>query len=126
MKINEKELEAVFKLPASKRYSYFIKKICDWEEVWTLYDDGFATISDDNGNILIPFWPNKRFAESCAKEEWSTYRAEMIGLDDFIEKWLPGMKNDAYKPAIIWNTYDSAVTSIDELLKDIKEELDNY
>ena len=126
MNINEKELNSVLKLPSSKRYEYFIKKICDWEEVWTLYNEGFATISDDEGNILVPFWPAKRYAEFFANEEWAGYKPEMIVLDDFIDKWLPGMLKDGYKPAIFWNSHNSAVTKIENLLRDIEEELENY
>lgn len=35
--MNNKEFEAVFKLPANKRYEYFIKKIAGYEEVLGLY-----------------------------------------------------------------------------------------
>ncbi|MFD2328955.1 DUF2750 domain-containing protein [Cohnella sp. GCM10020058] len=73
--INPKEFEAIIKLSANIRYEYFIKKVTDSEEVWGLYDDGWAMSSDDNGRLLIPFWPKKEFAEYCAYEDWSNYKA---------------------------------------------------
>ncbi|MCZ1269023.1 DUF2750 domain-containing protein, partial [Paenibacillus tundrae] len=45
--MTSKEFEAVIKLPANIRYEYFIKKVTDSEEIWGLYDDGWAMSSDD-------------------------------------------------------------------------------
>lgn len=124
--MNEKEFEAVIKLPASKRYEYFIKKIVDSEELWGLYNEGWAVTRDDEGNLLIPFWPKKEFAEYCAVGEQSVYVAENIDLYEFMEQWLQGMQEDGYKPSIFWNNIDSAVVAIDTLLTDLNTELENY
>jgi Protein of unknown function (DUF2750) len=124
--MNEKEFYSVIKLPATKRYEYFIKKVVDWEEVWGLYQDGWAMTKDDNGNLLIPFWPRKEFAQYCAIGEWEGYTPELIELDKFLNEWLPGIKKDGYKPSIFWNNYDSAVMEVEVLLQDLKRELDNY
>ena len=62
MLLNNKEIEVVSKLPALKRYEYFIKKVADFEEVWGLFDVGWAISEDDNGNSLMPFWSKKEFA----------------------------------------------------------------
>ena len=35
MKVSKQELEAVTALSPEKRYNYFVKRICDWEQVWT-------------------------------------------------------------------------------------------
>lgn len=53
--MNNKEFEAVIKIPGPKRYEYFIKKVVDYEELWGLYDDGWAITEDDQGNKMIPF-----------------------------------------------------------------------
>jgi hypothetical protein len=125
-KVNKKELEFVVKLPATKRYEYFIKKVADFKEVWGLYNDGWATTEDDNENILIPFWPNKEFSQFCAIGEWKNYVPEKIDLYEFIDEWLPGIKQDKYKPAIFCNNNDSAVIEVDILLRDLNNELENY
>lgn len=98
--MNHKEFEAVIKLPANIRYEYFIKKVVDFEEVWGLYEEGWAMTSDDDGSMMIPFWPKREFAEYCAFEEWSNYKAQSISLDEFINEWLPGIEEDQYKPSI--------------------------
>lgn len=124
--MDNKELEAVIKLSAQKRYEYFIKKIVDFEELWGLYDDGWAMTSDDNKNMMIPFWPKKEYADFCAIGEWRGYTSESIDLYEFINKWLPDMKVDNIKPSIFFNNENSAVIEVEKLIGDIEEELENY
>ncbi|NEU59965.1 DUF2750 domain-containing protein [Paenibacillus sp. ALJ109b] len=40
---------------------------------------------------------SKEFAEYCAHEEWSNYKAHCISLDEFISDWLPNMVEDQHK-----------------------------
>ena len=124
--MNNKEFEAVIKLPASKRYEYFIKKAVDFEELWGLYDDGWAMTADDKGNKMIPFWPKKEFADFCAIDEWKVYVPESIDLYEFIDNWLPDMKADKIKPSIFWNNEDSVVLEAEKLINDLECELENY
>lgn len=125
--MNSKEFENVLRLPASKRYEYFIKKVSDSEEVWGLYGNGWATAQDNDGSIVIPFWPKKEFAQFCAKGSWEEYLPKSIGLEDFLDKWLPGMLKDNYKPAIFYTDNDQGiVVETDRLKNDIEEELENY
>ena len=92
--MNQKELDSLIKQPSNIRYEYFIKKVADYEEVWGLYDNGWATAQDDFGNMLIPFFPRKEFAEYCAVNEWNNFKAVPIDLNEFIENWLVGMRKD--------------------------------
>lgn len=124
--MNQKEFDAVVKLPAEKRYEYFIKKVVDSEEVWGLFNNGWATTQDDNGNILIPFWPKMEFAKYCAKDEWEDYAPEKIDLDEYIDEWLTGMEGDGNNPSIFWNNIDSVMVEVDTLLKDLNTEFENY
>jgi hypothetical protein len=84
--MNQKEFESVIKQPPNIRYEYFIKKVADYEKVWGLYDDGWATAQDDDGNMLIPFFPKKEFAEYCAVNKWNKFKAEPIDVYEFIDK----------------------------------------
>lgn len=124
--MNEKEFNAVIKLPANVRYEYFIKKVVDYETVWGLYDDGWAVQEDDNGNKLLPFWPKKAFAEYCSVGEWANYSTESIELYDFIQEFLPLLLKEGYKPSIFHNNIDSAVLEIQTLITDLKAELEKY
>ncbi|PYF07879.1 DUF2750 domain-containing protein [Ureibacillus chungkukjangi] len=124
--MNPKEFESVIKQSPKIRYEYFIKKVVDFEEVWGLYNEGWATSKDDDGNMLIPFFPKKEFADYCAINEWDVYKATSIDLDEFIEEWLEDMNNDGIKPSIFPTHQDSALVEISILSKDLKNELENY
>lgn len=124
--MNQEEFEAVVKLPANKRYEYFIKKVADYEIVWGLYEDGWAISVDDEGNKLLPFWPNKEFAEHCAINEWASYSSEEIDLYEFINEFLPRLEEDGLKPSIFFNRDDSAVLEVETLIEDLNSELEKY
>jgi hypothetical protein len=124
--MNQKEFASVIKQPPSVRYSYFIKKVADYEEVWSLYDHGWATARDDEGNMLIPFFPKKEYAEYCAVSEWKNFKAEPIDLYEFIDKWLVGMREDRVRPSIFPTNEDAVLVEIDVLLRDLNNELENY
>lgn len=124
--MNTKEFDAVIKLPAQKRYEYFIKKVADYEELWGLYDNGWAITEDDQGNKMIPFWPKKEYADFCAKDEWKGYDSESIDLYEFINDWLPNMKLEKIKPSIFLNDKGSIVLEIENLINDLEYELENY
>ncbi|MNE87494.1 hypothetical protein D3C80_1846990 [compost metagenome] len=81
------------------------------------------------GILLIPFWPRKEFAEYCAYDEWSNYKATCISIDEFISDWdwLPNMvEKQKIRPSIFWNRDDSAVLDIQVLLNDLEQELEKY
>ncbi|WP_270182333.1 DUF2750 domain-containing protein [Alkalihalobacillus sp. CinArs1] len=124
--MNEKEFLSVNKQSTNVRYEYFIKKVVDLEEVWGLYSDGWATSQDEEKKILLPLFPNREIAESCARKEWAGYSARSIPLGEFIDKWLTGMENDEIRPSIFPNEKDTAVVRIEVLRKDLERELENY
>lgn len=47
MDVSKQEIEAVIKLSPEKRYTYFIKRICDWELIWTLYEDDSIILNEE-------------------------------------------------------------------------------
>ncbi|KAE8560132.1 hypothetical protein BJH92_10750 [Paenibacillus polymyxa] len=91
-----------------------------------MYDDGWVMTSDNNGDLLVPFWPKREFAEYCAYEEWSSCTAEIIPLNTFISELLPKIKEAQYKPSIFWNRENAAALEINALLKDLEQELKQY
>lgn len=125
--MNYKEIEIVSKLPASKRYEYFIKKIVDFGEVWGLYDEnGWVMSEDEDGNFLIPFWPKKEFAELYAIDEWKNCKPEPIELGEFMQEFLPLMKEDGFKPSIFFNNENAIVVDIDTFITHLETELEKY
>ena len=94
------EFENILKLGPNERYEYFIKKVADWQEVWGLWDEGWALYGDEQKKEWLPFWPHSRYAEVCATDDWEKYKPKMITLDDWLNKWLPGIEKDRAQIAI--------------------------
>jgi hypothetical protein len=127
MKINAKQIESVIALAGSERYKHFVKVVADWEEVWGLYQDGWALASTDDGQTVFPLWPAKEYAQLCADKEWSGYEPESFSLEDFMGELLPNLKDDGVLPGIFYTPSDKGVTpTVDQLLADLNEELENY
>lgn len=127
MKISDKQIEAVMALDSEGRYRHFIKRVADIEEVWGLYDDGWAISEADDGKSIFPFWPAKEYASKCAINEWSGYHAKSIPLDEFMSDLLPQIQSDDILLGIFPNENgDNSVVKIEDLISDINMELDNY
>lgn len=125
--MKREKINNVLSLSVEERYSFFVRKVADFEEVWGLYDDGWAMLSDSSGRKIIPFWPEKDFAQLCATEQWETYGARAIPLKDFIDKWLPGMKKDDILVGIFYTPSGKGIPVEPERLRaDIEEELEQY
>ncbi len=92
--MHSKEFDALLQLPAPDRYALFIRRVADWEEVWSLRsDDGWCLVSDDDGIEAFPVWPHQQFADACVNSIDKETSAK-ISLQDWLEKWLPGMMGD--------------------------------
>lgn len=79
------------------KYSYFISKVSDFEEVWGLYNESWAVLGNNEKEDILPFWPEREFAIIAADELWKDYSPKSIDLSDFIEKYLVGMCKDGIK-----------------------------
>lgn len=127
MKINPKQMEAVLALPGIKRFEYFIKVIADWQEVWGLYQDGWALAATDDGTAVFPLWPAKEYAQVCAENEWKGYKPRSISLSDFTVILLPKLKADGVLPGVFFTPSSKGLTpSVDELKAALDVELQNY
>ncbi|MCT2561813.1 DUF2750 domain-containing protein [Chryseobacterium herbae] len=121
------KIENILKMSEDERYNYFVRKVADFEQIWGLSDNGWALLGDDIGNQILPLWPEKEFAELCAVDQWKEHKAEPIELDNFIEKWVPGMTKDK----ILINIFltpkaKGTVISPADLYSDLQDELEQY
>ncbi|WP_144558354.1 DUF2750 domain-containing protein [Shouchella miscanthi] len=125
--MNKLEIEKTMRMNSQKRYEYFIKKVSDYEEVWSLRNEqGWVTSKLDNGSTSLNFWPTKEHAELCAMKEWKKTVAVSIDLEEFIDSWLPGIDNDGVSVSIFFNNKDSITVPVKEILNDLEQELENY
>ena len=94
--VDDKEAQAVLSLEGPKRYSYWIKRVTDQEEVWSLWmKGGWVLASDDKeGRELVPVWSHPRFASVCAVGVWEGSEPKMITFSAWMRSWLPGCVRD--------------------------------
>jgi len=102
LEINEKELASVTSLEGRKRYSYFIKRVADFEEVWSLAgaEGRWCLAAEPDGGEVVPVWPARRYAEVCAAGEWADSEPKSINLDLWLERWTPGMIRDGRRVTV--------------------------
>lgn len=125
--MSSKKVDNILKLSSEDRYAYFVRKIADFEEVWGLYNDGWALMADEEKNEVFPFWPESEFAQLCAKDKWSSYEPKSIDIHVFLEKWLVGMQRDKKNVGVFYTPErKGVVVSAKELEVDLKEELSQY
>jgi len=99
--INDQQFRAVSALPAADRYSHFIRQVADWQEVWSLRDDGgWRLVGDDQGHECVPVWPHERYAKAYSTGEFSGCRAEPMPLEEWLDSWLPGARDRGWKIAV--------------------------
>ncbi|WP_347900797.1 DUF2750 domain-containing protein [Pseudomonas purpurea] len=91
--MNHHKTRNILTLESKARGDYFIRKVADFEVVWGLFDNGWATAKTAE-LTTIPFWPEENFAALCANLEWSGFSPRLITLHDFLTGWLPGMQAD--------------------------------
>lgn len=123
---NEKKIINILSLSSEERYEYFIRKTVDFEQIWGLYNNGWAT-SEFNGGHVIPFWPEETFAELCATNEWAHYHPKAISLNDFIERWITGMQTDGHGALIFPTPHGQGVSvPLSKLKIDLLQEKEQY
>lgn len=126
-KPTSKEIESVINLDEKKRYEYFLKKIVDWEEVWGLFNDGWAMQSDENGNDYFPIWPAKEYADLNRSSEWKEYNSESFGIVDLVNELIPKLRESGVNLSIFPVKSKVGMTlSIDQFIDDLNSEHDKY
>lgn len=127
MGITQKQIDAVTALPGPKRYEHFVKVVADWEEVWGIYQDGWALAATGDGQQVFPLWPAKEYAQLCAEKEWAAYVPKSITLQDLMDELLPNLKADDVLPGIFYTPSDNGVTpTVNHILADLGDELKRY
>ncbi|MGY0219317.1 DUF2750 domain-containing protein [Endozoicomonadaceae bacterium StTr2] len=94
-KLNSQQYENVCRLSDDQRLDYFLKKVTDFEEIWSLHsNDGWVALSSADGEDCLPIWPHPDFAKAWATGDWSDCTPKAIKLDYWIERWTPGLERD--------------------------------
>ena len=114
-------------LPGPKRFAHFVKAIVDREELWGLYDGGWALASTDDGTSVFPMWPAEEYAQLCAENEWRSYEPRSISLAGLLNDLLPKLQRDGVLPGVFMTpTSKSSTLSVEELIAALDAELQKY
>ena len=123
MSLDESDVTAILDLSPAERYRYFIEHVQQMSEVWSLYDDGWATSQDKQGNTLLPLWPDKEFAELCITGHWATFKAKAIPMTEVLNNMIPSLRTVDMLPGVFYVVgVGSVEVSLDELNADLRAE----
>ncbi|MFK7974465.1 MAG: DUF2750 domain-containing protein [Rickettsiaceae bacterium] len=126
MKLNKKEIENVSALAGAKRYDYFIKRVSDTEELWGLYNNGWALVSD-RFKKYIPLWSHSDFAKINQIGDWSGYSPKVIELASFFDEFLMEIQRDNISVCVFLTPADYGVCPSNAQLKqDLLNEIKLY
>jgi Protein of unknown function (DUF2750) len=124
MKITAKEVEAVIKLPGEKRYAYFIKRAADQNQVWGLWNEGWAMGRTDDGIRTIPIWPAREYAELCRTGHWNEFQSKATTLRELMRQMLPDLASEGIRVSIFHTPNEASVLVSDEdLISSLEVEL---
>ncbi|MFP9112440.1 DUF2750 domain-containing protein [Flavobacterium sp. RHBU_3] len=126
--MNSNEYDNIIKLTAFDRYKYFIKKVADFEELWTItYIDGSYALSDIDDNVTISFWPKPEYIDSNLSNGWEKCVSKKLTLDDLEDELFDFIASQNYLINVFpKNGKSGFVVSLDEFARDLSDELKNY
>lgn len=128
MKISAKEIETVSALEPFKRYQYFLKRVADFQKLYSLKSrEGNWAISVVEDNTLFPFWSAKEYAVSCQVGDWANFDIVEITTDEFEEE-LVSLIDDSGYLINVFPVRDKTgfVVTLDEFIRDLNEEMKKY
>jgi Protein of unknown function (DUF2750) len=84
--LSDEERDGVYAATDDKRCKYFVDKVADWGEVFTLgRGDRWAHIEDSDGERYLPVWPHPGFAKESLEGEWADSEIETIEVHKFLD-----------------------------------------
>ena len=89
MKPTENEVIVIKSLPAEERMNYFISRVIDNDEIWSLSDSNGWKKNNISGSQVIQLWPHEEYVEEPNENE----KKEMTSLLLFTDQYLPRLIN---------------------------------
>lgn len=104
-----------------QRYQYFIDKVTEHGEIWSLAnDEGWVTLSAEGDNCL-PIWPHADYAAQWATGDWNDCTPKSIALDVWLKRWTKGLKSDETLLVVFPNLEEeSLLVDPEELEEDLQ------
>lgn len=126
--MNDKASESVTTLSCEERYDYFLTEVGEGREIWVLVnaEQHFLKIYAEEYQLeYVPVWPNAGLASEYG--DGAALRPLGISLPEFFKKWVPGLKRDGLEVGVIPGKDGTLwITEVEELVKDLQDELSAF
>jgi len=128
MKISQKEIESVSRLTSIERYNYFLKRVADFELMYTLIDEqGNLAISEIEHKLMVSFWSAKEYAQINAINEWKNYQIKEFSVEEFENELIDIIETNNYILNIFpINDKTGVVVDLNEFARDLNNEMKKY
>jgi len=124
--MNHHEIENVSKLSPKSRYDYFIRKIADFEELWTIIDaNSDFTLAEIENSTVISFWTHEAFIESNLTPDWADCIPFKMDIDTLQDIVIPLIRQNNYLINVF--PVDSRIgyiVALNDFVNDLNEELE--
>ncbi|MGS2721565.1 DUF2750 domain-containing protein [Paraglaciecola aestuariivivens] len=92
--ISPEKFLALSKMLPEDRFEYALEQMISKQYLWGLYgENGWVMLKADD-DACLPIWPNKEFALAWVKEDFPNCEPKQIDFEQWMQEWLPGMKNN--------------------------------
>lgn len=98
---SEKELAEMPTMSASERLHYFLTRVIECEEVWSLGDDNGWVIKQEGERRVVAVWPYRVLADACACGEQESQRPDAVSLEHFVYRVLGLVSDNDIEVAIL-------------------------
>jgi len=114
--MNAKHFESVIRLSPDERYSYAIKRVADWAELWVSENSP----TESKSHVPIRIWPHSPFAEMYIAGSAKPVR---VKIHDWLQSWVP-VHERVHRPISVFPIGSSEkMVSAQRLKEDLAEEL---
>lgn len=125
MSLAKSEHQRLLGLSNHQRYQYFLEKVAETGEIWSLANaDGWVTLSSEGDNCL-PIWPHSELAADWTSEDWADCKPKSVPLSTWLERWTKGLSQDETLLVVFPNLKEEALlVDPSELDSDLREQLE--
>ena len=88
------QVGAILTLPPEQRFDYFVERVVEYGELWSLAEGDAWMVLSDEGEDYLPVWPHPDLAAAWAGDAHQGSAPKAIPLSIWLERWAPGMEAD--------------------------------
>lgn len=109
--------------PQAERYSYFVQTAADEATLWSLWQDGWASLGDEAGREGFPVWPAAEFAESWKSDYFPDAEVMPIDVNWFVDEMLPNIGAEGGYAVVFPTATDGVWAQPAQLEADLRQEM---